>query len=178
MSENDQLALHVGTSSRTIGIAALSPGQWHDLQFRVVAAGDDSLIEVWVDGDLRLRTDRISANRQIAAFTIGDAHTDRTYSVLYDDVLADSSCIGTCSAELVTPTPVASSEPSPEPTVTAPPETPEPDPTATATPEPTETPTPEPTDTPTVEPTATPEPTEEPASDGQVDSESESDEPA
>jgi hypothetical protein len=129
------------------------------LQVRVLVAGDESLVEVWLDSNLvASRPVRLTAGRPIAAFSIGDGATDRTFTVLYDDVLADRSCNGTCSQDLVTPTPVAIEQPSEaNPTSTL-----EPAPTGSPTPEPTTTPTPEPTATATAEPTTPPEPTSEP----------------
>ena len=152
------LALRIGRSSRLSGVAELSPDSWHDIQVHLVVAGGDSLVEVWLDGNLIDRRNvNLSARYPVASFTIGDAHTDRTFAIFYDNVSADRGCIGSCPADLVTPT----SEATAEPAGTAPAETPEPEPTATQPAEPTATATPEPTATPTSEPTSPPEPTVE-----------------
>lgn len=169
-----KLAIRNERTDRVTTVDELSPDEWHQVQIHVSIAGNDSLIELWLDGRLVARNSEPLVNRSIAAVALGDTHADRTYTVAYDDVQIDRTCIGACSSALVTPeseptaTPVSTES---EPTATT-----EPVPTETTAPEPTATPTPEATTTPTPEPTAvpteTPEPT--PVDEGSVEPEDES----
>jgi hypothetical protein len=148
-------------NERTGEIAILSEftsDEWHELQVHVVT-GQSGQIEVWLDGRLIARNAESLFDRAIAAVSIGDGHTDRSFTVAFDNVAFDRTCLGECSTELVPSEP----EPTPVATETAPAATPAPDPQETPVTEPTATPTPEPepTQEPTVAPTETPVPTPE-----------------
>ncbi|MCC6792667.1 MAG: DNRLRE domain-containing protein, partial [Thermomicrobiales bacterium] len=134
----------------------LSSDEWHAIQLHVIG-GRGGLVEIWLDDRLVARAEQALPNRPIGGIALGDSHTDRTFTVAFDNARIDRTCIGECSTDLVTPEPEVT-QVIPDATATETPrpeETPIPEPTATATPEPI------PTETPTIPPveTATPEPT-------------------
>ncbi len=171
LTPDHKIAYQFAGGAQPVIIDDLQPDEWHTLQVYLAINGQSSQIEVWHDGKL-LRQDPIQlGDVKIGAVELGETRTGRTYQIFFDQFGVDRMCIGTCSTELVTPTPPAESPTatteSAEPTI-APTEAPTDTPTVapTDTPELTSTPVP-PTDTPTAAPTDTPEPapTETPATD-------------
>jgi parallel beta-helix repeat protein len=133
----------VASASRTSTVAP-SLGAWHTLETHVSINGASGLVETWLDGvriDALSRTEDLGANG-VGVVQIGDNSTGRTFDIVFDDIEANTQCVGTC--------PGASAEPTSTNTPTG-------TPSATTTPTPTETPTAA-TPTSTTTPTSTPDP--------------------
>jgi parallel beta-helix repeat protein len=145
----------VAAMSHTSAIAP-TLGVWHTLETHVVVNGASGLVETWLDGtrvDALCLTENLGTNG-VGMVQIGESSTGRTFDVVFDDVEANTTCVGTCPGGGVLPTATNT----PQAT-----NTPGTSPTATNTPTPTNTPpatTSPPTATNTAVPaTSTPTPT-------------------
>lgn len=137
----------------TADFGPVTVGEWHEIQVRARVAVGEDIVEVWYDGALVGRLVVDLGDEPIAAVQLGDDATGRVFDVAFDDVALDTVCVGTCSADLVTPTPA--------PTAAVPPPTPFPTEASDLPGEPTTTPTAVPTET--VLPTASTPPTPTPS---------------
>ena len=130
--------------------ANITAGVWYDVQVRARIAGASSQVQVWLNGapvSALSQTEDFGTTASIGRLQLGE-NAARTFDFAFDDIVADTSFIGT------TPTPTATPTSTATPTATA---TPTSTPTPTATSIPTATPTASPTAT--LTPTATPTPT-------------------
>ncbi len=76
---------------------ALSPGTWHVLELHIKVNGTASSTDVYLDGSAVPALSGTSVNlgpNNVAAVWIGDNQATRTFSVLYDDVMAADGYIG------------------------------------------------------------------------------------
>ncbi len=123
-------------------------GVWHEVEIH--ARVNSPLTEVWCDGNLvATKTDPFGSD-PIGRIQLGENSAGRTYDVVFDDVLVDSTFIAPGSQNPgPTPTPTATNTPAAT-------NTPTPSNTPTATNTATNTPTPTNTATPTNTPTPTP----------------------
>ncbi|HEX6287731.1 MAG TPA: metallophosphoesterase [Herpetosiphonaceae bacterium] len=79
------------TSSKT----AVSDGVWHELQARLRIDGDQSQVELWLDG---VRIDELSTTEPLGTSPIGrvqlgESANDKTFAVVFDDVAVDARFI-------------------------------------------------------------------------------------
>jgi len=79
------------TSSSTV-----AKGNWHTIEIHTVVNGAASQVEVWLDG---ARIDALSktlslGTTPIGRLVIGDDATTKTYSVVFDDIVADRVPLG------------------------------------------------------------------------------------
>jgi hypothetical protein len=147
---NDVAAVsHTSSITPTLGV-------WHTLETHVVVNGASGLVETWLDGarvDALCLTENLGT-AGVGVVQIGESSTGRTFDIVFDDVVADTSCVVTCPGGGVLPTATNTPQATTTPAVS---------PTATTTPTPTNTPPPT-TSTPTatntpVPATSTPTPT-------------------
>jgi hypothetical protein len=136
-----KLAFRNGLSGETwTSDTAVLPGEWHEAQLHLRI--DGSLVEAWYDGKplKALSGPAHLGSVAIGRLQLGDNTADKTYDIVFDDILADTVAI-----------------PYTGPVPAMPTETPEAN--ATATPTVTNEPSPVPTETPAIEPTEAPVPT-------------------
>ena len=77
--------------------SAMTPGAWHALEFHVKINGTTSTTDVYLDGATIPALSSTSANlgtSNVAAVWIGENQTNRTYDVLYDDVMVQDGSVG------------------------------------------------------------------------------------
>ncbi len=82
-----------GTNATVVTSAtSLNTGGWHELKLHVKVSGASSLVEVWLDGtpvsDLT-RTDSLGTTA-IDRLELGDRSTTNSYTITYDEVVADT----------------------------------------------------------------------------------------
>jgi hypothetical protein len=145
-SNGDMLGINVNSSgnlaiyNRTTGTTttstvSVSNGAWHEIQ--VHADQGSGLVELWFDGTLvpALSFSQSLGSTPIGVIELGEPSSGRTFDIYYDDVLVQTSFIGTTPP---TATPAASATATRTPTA---PVTGTPAASATATQTPTATPT-------------------------------------
>lgn len=72
-------------------------GNWHSLELHAVINGSTSIVEAWLDGNPISQFASSSANLGTAPITqvqLGENQTARSYDILFDDVIVQSTSIG------------------------------------------------------------------------------------
>jgi fibronectin type 3 domain-containing protein len=93
MASTGELFYRNGTNATVVtSTTAVSTGSWHEVKLHVKVSGSASLVEVWLDGapvSSLTRTDSLGTTG-IDRFELGDRNTTNTYTVAYDEVVADT----------------------------------------------------------------------------------------
>ena len=96
VSPTGALGYHVNVSDRTVeSIAVIAHETWHEVQVHARVAGNDSEVAVWLDEQAApdLNQSLGLGSDTIGRIDLGDNSAGRTFDVLFDDVIADSSYI-------------------------------------------------------------------------------------
>jgi uncharacterized repeat protein (TIGR01451 family) len=96
LSPKGELTLRNDTlAALTRSGVAPTKGVWHTLELELKVNGSSSQTNVWLDGAIltKLTTTANYGTTPIGVLEIGDAHTNRAYTVAYDNAAADTSLL-------------------------------------------------------------------------------------
>jgi glucose/arabinose dehydrogenase len=111
------IGIRFGNGDTLTPIGSIDASRWTRIELAVSLSGDQVTVTTWVDGAPTGTVTMASGATSLGVVALGGWATDRSYSVLIDNVALDRACIASCPA----------ANPEPTATVAAPVVTPAPD---------------------------------------------------